>query len=395
MLRYDCVVIGAGPAGLAAASSSRVPCLVLERNSIAGKKLLLSGSGQCNFTHAGTVQDFLRVCGRFTNFLKPAIHAFSPERFVAWLRDNGCDSFARADGKVFPTSLKANDVREAMLRAALANGATFKYNCRIVKVEKAKRYLLTDSDGNTYLTRKLIIAGGGNSWPQTGSDGSCYEFARELDHTVKRIRPALAAVESSEIRYWKDCAGITLPDVGVAFLGEAGKMMARGSLLFTHTGLSGPVVLDNAHLLGGGDYMELRLVHNAEARLRELVTSNPRKTILGALKTLSLPERLLRNLLRIIEIAPDTKCAELLRGQRQRLAAALSAIPFLVSSVEGFDTAMLTAGGVSLEEVVARSLMSPMHQALHFAGEILDYNLPTGGYNIQAAASTGWLAGLS
>lgn len=369
--------------------------MVLERNKIAGKKLLISGSGQCNFTHALSTQDFLKVCSAFSHFLKPALYAFSPDDFTRLLRDNGCDSFAREDGKVFPKSLRSADVRDAMQRAVLAKGAKLTFGCRIVNIEANRGFELTAHDGRYFHTDKLIITGGGASWPQTGSDGSTYDLARQLAHHISTPRPALAAVSVRNHNLWKDCAGVSLQDVTAVFHGRGNSSVAHGSLLFTHSGLSGPLIMDNSHQLAAGDSIELRLVSNAEHRLLEMVSLHPRKTLLGAMKGFSLPERLLHAICASIGVAPGGVCANLTKADRGKTSQALSALSFSVLDVESLATAMLTAGGILLDEVKARSLMSKLHTGLHFAGEVLDYNLPTGGFNIQAAASTGWLAGLS
>jgi predicted Rossmann fold flavoprotein len=362
---------------------------------MAGKKLLLSGSGQCNFTNARPIQEFLKRCGTFSRFLKPALYAFSPDDFIRLLQQNGCESFARDDGKVFPKSLKASDVRDAMWRAAQANEAKIIYNCRITDIEARDGFRLTARDGRQFHTGKLIIAGGGASWPQTGSDGSAYELATQLGHAIRTPRPALAAISVEGQHLWRYCAGISLKDVYAVSHGKEGTKTARGDLLFTHSGLSGPLILDNSHLLARGDSIDLRLVENAGQRLPQMVTANPRKTLVNALKGFGLPQTLIHAILNSISVDPDITCANLTRADRVKIAGVLSALRFTVRDVESFATAMLTAGGVSLEEVKARGMASKLHTGLHFAGEVLDYNLPTGGFNIQAAASTGWLAGLS
>lgn len=394
-LLYDRVIIGAGPAGLAAAISSTGTCLVLERNPSAGKKLLLSGSGQCNFTHDLSVEDFLARCGPFARFLKPSLYTFGPQSFIELLREYGCPSFIRDDGKVFPQSLQAADVRDALLSAAHAKGVKFAFGNLVSGVEANDGHWIITAEGGRYRSRKLVLAGGGASWPRTGSDGSCYTLARQLGHTIQEPRPALAALEVEGYAPFRDCAGIALPYARASFKGKHGKALARGSLLFTHTGLSGPLVLDNSHLLSAGDTVTLHLVDDADARILDLCGKHPTRLLPGALKALGIPEALLNAILSSSGVDCSHKCAELPRAERMKAARVLSAFPFTVRKLEDLTTAMLTAGGVPLSEVKAASMESRLRSGLYFAGELLDYNLPTGGFNIQAAFSTGWLAGRS
>ena len=395
MPSFDRLIIGAGPAGLAAAIACADRCLVLERNSMAGKKLLASGSGQCNFTHMLSPQGFLERCSSHARFLKPAIYGFGPQAFIDLLREYGCESTVREDRKVFPASLKAADVRDALLRAARAKGARIGYNCRVTDIDATDGFRIETANGNQYSAPKLVLAGGGASWPGTGSDGSCHGLARLLGHSVHPPRPALAAIDVQNYSAFRSCAGIALPDVTATFHGTYGKLSASGSLLFTHTGLSGPLILDHAHLLAVGDSIKLCLISGADERLIGLCNANPAKSILGALKLAGIPEALLAAILKISGVEPTQRCADLGRLDRRKVAQALEALELKLQRVESLATAMLTAGGVDLGEVNAHNMMSRLRQGLYFAGEVLDYNLPSGGFNIQAAFSTGWLAGRS
>jgi predicted Rossmann fold flavoprotein len=391
----DALIIGAGPAGLAAALAFGEGALLLERNPEAGRKLLLSGSGQCNFTNSRDRDGFLSACGNYAHFLKPAFYAFGNQAFISLLESSGCPVLVRPDGKAFPRSLKAADVRDAMLREALRHGARIRYRAKVADIGHDTRFRVTLDSGETLSSPRLIITGGGASWPQTGSDGSTAELAAKLGHSIRAPRPALASVTARAFGLFAGCAGITQKGVSAVFYTESGRSQAMGDLLFTHTGLSGPLILDNSWQLGPGDRVSLCLVPRSGDRLPEILSLGRKQSLLQALRRFSLPENLLRTILASAGIDPAQICAEVKKETRNMLSGLLSGLEFTVQSVESLSTAMGTCGGVLTSGVKAKSMESRLIPGLYFAGEVLDYNLPTGGYNIQTAVSTGWLAGKS
>lgn len=393
MLCADTIIVGGGPAGLLAAIASPGKTILLEGNSAAGVKLLLSGSGQCNYSNSLDREAFLRACGSYGHFLKPALYAFDCEAFMALLAEGGCPSLTRPDGKIFPASLKAADVRDSLLRKALAAGAKVLYGQRIYSAVRGGGFTLRSAAGDEFRCSRLILAGGGCSWPQTGSDGGSYQLARALGHSIVTPKPALAAVTIRDFGAFADCAGVSLRQAEAVFHTPKGKTRARGDLLFTHQGLSGPLILDHSHLLDPGDRVSLQLVPRAEDRLLDILKLKPAQSLLQALKRFSVPESLLRALLARQGVSGELRCGEVSKALRNRVCQALSQLEFSVSGLESLATCMATSGGIPLSEVKARDMSSKLCEGLRFAGEILDYNLPTGGFNIQAAASTGWLAG--
>jgi len=367
---------------------------VLEGNAEAGRKLLLSGSGQCNFTNALSPGEFLRVCRRAGPFLKPSIYAYGSVFFRELLQKAGCPSLVREDGKVFPLSLDAADVRDALVRAALNAGTAFQFRTLVTGVEIVPDGFIVRAGAEVYHSPRLLLACGGASWPQTGSRGDGYAFAKKLGHTVNPIRPALANVETEEGAFFASCAGVSLPQVQTVFLTASGRHAAAGSLLFTHTGLSGPVILDNSHLLSAGDTVRLRLIPQAETLVRQVLSAGGKKTASNALKPLPLPASLINAILGLAGIPASTKASALTPQTVNRIIGFLDSLPLGISQVESLRTCMSTAGGVPLAEVDARTMQSRLVPGLFLAGEMLDYALPTGGFNIQAAFSTGFLAGL-
>ena len=391
----DVIIVGAGPAGLAAAIAAGRSALVLERNPHAGKKLLLSGSGQCNFTNSLESDEFLRACGKYAHFLKPAFHTLDNRKLIALLESAGCPVLIRADGKAFPASLRSEDVRNVLLSSAEQHGARFNYGTLIRKVSYSEGFHLTDAQGREYRCERLILAGGGASWQQTGSDGSIYTLAEALGHTIASPQPALAAVEIAAYSRWRECAGVSLHKVTARFKTETDSFNGSGDLLWTHTGLSGPLIINNSHRLRRSDKILLHLVPRAEERIPELLLLNPKQNVLSALKRTGLPASLLNAILAAVDAEPGIACSELRKDARKRVTKALSCLELSISAVESLRTAMATSGGVVLSEVKAANLASKLCPGLFFAGEMLDYDLPTGGFNIQMAVSTGWLAGLS
>jgi predicted Rossmann fold flavoprotein len=389
------IIIGAGPAGLAAAIAYGKGAVILERNSVAGKKLLLSGSGQCNFTNTLSNEDFIRTCRKAGPFLKHAIYKADSGFFTDILNKAGCPSFSRADGKVFPLSLKAEQVRDALLNAALKNGAEIIYNTAVTEITQSKSGFIIETDREKLDCQKLLIATGGSSWSQTGSVGDGYIFAQVLGHTIRPVRPALASIETRQTKSFSHCTGSTVSDVKADFITANGKHSDKGDLLFTHRGLSGPLILDNSHLLSNGDIVRVRLVPEAVEFVTRAVQSNPQKLIINALKTLPLTEAIIASVLHHLHIFTDTPVRELNKRQINKITGFLMAADFTVKKVESLETSMSTAGGVLLKEVDSATMQSRIVKGLFLAGEVLDYALPTGGFNIQTAFSTGWLAGKS
>lgn len=389
------IIIGSGPAGLLAAISAGRNALILERNPYAGRKLLLSGSGQCNFSNKLSVDDFLKASGAAANFLKPALYEFDNHAFIKLLTDAGCPCIFRKDGKAFPKSLRSADLRDALLKLAYEKGAKISYDTKVESVKKNRdgTFILTTDKGKDFSCEKLILATGGMSYPETGSDGIGYKLAKSLGHKLIPTHSALAGVELKAAEHFKECAGIAIPNARVGFCGKKGRLCAQGDLLFTHKGLSGPVILDHSHLLSAGSKMAVMLVDDPGTKLLQLVKDHPKKHLESALKYLDLPQNLIGGILKHLELDPAILMAELKTEDRNMLSNYLGTAMVTIKAVEGFDKAMATSGGIPLRDVSPRTMQSRICPDLYFAGEMLDYDLPSGGFNIQAAASTGWLAG--
>ena len=395
----EIVVIGGGPAGLFCAA--RLPAdravVVLERMPEPGRKLLLTGSGQANLTHEGDLDAFLGRYGGHGRFLRHALRAFSNEALASWFADRGLPLEARADGKVFPASRKAEDVLAALRAACLERGTRIVCGALVHAVERDGGGFLVRTDGDVYSAGAVVLASGGASYPQTGSVGDGYRIARALGHTIVEPRPALAPVRPTEYAF-AELAGVSVPEAGLRVVRDGRQVASgRGDLLFTHTGLSGPGVLDLSRDVRPGDRLLVSFVPGIasgalDERLVRLCGERGAARLRTALAPLGLPDRLLRRLLAEAGLPEELTGARLDRDRRRRLAAVLAGLPFTIDRVGGFSEAMATAGGIALDEVAPKTMESALVPGLFFAGEVLDIDGDSGGYNLQAAFSTAALA---
>ncbi len=391
-------VIGAGPAGLMAAAglAGAAETLIFEGGPRPGRKLLLSGSGRCNFTHAAGVDEFVPRYGDNGRFLRPALHALPPEALVDFFRLRGVSPEIREDGKIFPASGRARDILEALLAAA--SGARLLTGSRVTAILRDGTGFRLHGKGADFVVDRVVLATGGLSFPRTGSAGDGYELARRLGHSIVSPRPALCGVLSSG---FAALAGNAFPSVEASVLRE-GRLIRRGAgaLLFTHGGVSGPVILDLSRHILPGDLLSVNFLHprNREtflAGLPALVKEEGAGRIGTFLANLPLSRGLTDLVLAAAGLTRDRRRADLSARETRRLGELLVRFPVPVEGMEGFDTAMATAGGVRLDEVNPRTMESRLVPGLHFAGEVLDIDGDTGGYNLQAAFATGHLAARS
>jgi len=392
----EIIIIGAGPAGLLSAYAAGAKALVLESNPFAGKKLLLSGSGQCNYSNSLSKESFLKELREASHYLKPALYAFDQQAFCQLLQQHDCSWEEADEHKLFPVSRQSASVRDALLKAAKERGASFEYGRKVTKVTRRRSGgFQIPAEDESYECEKLILAGGGQSWPQTGSDGSSYRFARSLGHKIINPRPSLASVELDLNTRLGECSGLSLKNIKICMCTDQGRIHDQGDLLFTHKGLSGPVILNNSYLMSRGTRIGLALVEDAHEALSDLIKRDPRKQLNNALKQLNLSDCLISAILHRLGLDGSQVLAVIKAADRKLLANFLQNAVFSVKKVESFDTCMASSGGIDLKEINSRNLESRACPGLYITGEMLNYHAPTGGFNIQLAASTGYLAGLS
>jgi len=398
MKNYDIIIIGAGPAGLFcainAAENSNRKILILEKNSSAGKKFLLSGSGQCNITHTGTVNEFTRHYGTGGSFVKPALKGFPPASLISFLEKNNIPVIEREDGKIFPQSMSASQVLTMMLNLCRERNVEIKYQTPVMKgvYDNRKFRVSSDKVEETFTAPLLVITAGGNSYPATGSDGDGYRLARSLGHSIADPAPALAPLFIKNFPF-AELSGISFKGRSISLFREGKKISASsGDILFTHKGLSGPGILDMSRYIRRNDIVEISLTGERIEVLSEDYISRSRtvgkKSIKHFLKSYDLPERLIPLILEEQGINPQKNVSEISKAERNSLLKYLCRYPFTVETVGGFNIAMATAGGVCRDEISSRTMESALIPGLLFAGEVIDIDGDTGGYNLQWAFSS-------
>lgn len=396
--RYGTIVIGAGPAGLFCALSTRRGkggVLLLERNTGPGSKLLLSGSGQCNFTHSGPIEEFTCRYGRATNFVKPSLYGFSNTALVDFIESRGVATTVREDGKVFPASMRATDVLSALLGQCIDLGVEIRYDSRVLSVSHDRSGFTAAVGNESFLSDSLVISTGGCSYPETGSTGDGYVLAESLGHTVTDVTEALAPVSVRDPLI-SSLAGISVRNAGVRLIrGGRRADSGQGDVLFTGNGLSGPGILDLSRSVRKGDQLLVSMTgtdsNDAGDRLAEGLEGG--RTIRNVLKNMGVPARLSDAILKRVGIDPARRGGEVSGAQRMKLFELLTSFPFTVEGKGGFGAAMATAGGVRRDEINRHTMESRVTENLYFAGEIIDVDGDTGGYNIQWAFSSGRAAG--
>ncbi len=398
----DLIVVGAGPAGLfcaANASGGGRKVLVLEKKSSPGRKLLVSGSGRCNLTHDGEISSFFGHYGDHGRFLRPALLGFSNLDLVAFFEDRGLAMTILEGGKVFPETQRSRDVLDVLVDECSAKNVDIECGKAVASVGKSGDEFVVAAGDETHRSSLLVIATGGRSYPATGSTGDGYAFAEAFGHTIAEVGPALAPVRIRDYPFSK-LAGISLPDAEVSIFRGKKVKKHRGDVLFTHDGLSGPGILDFARDIRAGDVLKISFVgarkkEEVERWLQDRSEEEGARNLKTVLAELEIPARLATRVLEILEIPQELKCASMTRRTRIGLADRLSGFPLIVEEVGGFDSAMVTRGGVALSEVSSKTMESKIVRGLYFVGEVLDVDGDSGGYNLQAAFSTGFLAARS
>jgi len=389
------LILGAGPAGLAcgiASASCGEQTVVLEKNDQPGIKLRLAGAGQCNLTHGGSIDNFLHHYGgtKQSRFVKPALFAFPNMEIVRFFEQRGTPLFEREDGKVFPQSMNSGDVLRVLTDELEKQGGHLRTGVEVFTVRRTESGFCVETNQGIFTSNRLAIATGGMSYPQTGSTGDGYRWAEQFGHRIVPPCPGLTPVIVERYPF-AEAAGIAFENVPIEVF-RNGKQIRQGcgDVLLTHRGLSGPGILDLSRFLAPQDTLCLPISRCA-ADLESFLCG--KKLLKNALAPLGIPDRLLRLLLMELGISPETAAAEVDRKTRHRLKQSLQWFSFVVQRLGGFEEAMSTCGGIALEEVNRQTMESRIVPGLFFCGEVLDMDGDTGGYNIQFALSSGFLAG--
>ncbi len=402
MLTYDALIVGAGPAGLftaiqAAEKFKKV--LILEKQPNPGRKLLLTGSGQCNFTNIRPIQEFHKAYGDHGHFLKPALFHFTNEDTIAFFKQYGVDPMVvEENGKVFPESRQAGDILNLLLSLCKKRNVEIRFRERVTRLAMQEgRVSQVCSARGKYQAGNVVIATGGKSYPGTGSTGDGYSLAQSLGHSLIPPRPGLTPFFIKDFPLG-DLTGISFKNLKVTLWSKGKKLKTLGgALLLTHQGISGPVVHNLARFARSGDWVKLSFVpcENAEEFKREWLADleqNGRVRTKTWLKKYHLAGALLRKIMLLADADPGASVAKLSREKRLALLRLATAFPLEIEALGDFNVAMVTCGGVPLGEVNSKTMESRLVKGLYFTGEVLDIDGDSGGYDLQAAWSTAALA---
>lgn len=399
----DTVIIGGGPAGMMAAYAALQKgesVLLLEQNAQLGKKLLITGKGRCNITNAADIGDFIAQVPVNARFLYSAFYQFTNVQLLALLRRYGLETKTERGGRVFPVSDRSSDVLRTLHR--MIDGAEIRLGQRVrsvvVRDGRVAGVLLWDR--TEISCEKVILATGGVSYPMTGSRGDGYRMAEEVGHSVVLPKASLVPLETEEA-WCRKLQGLSLRNVAITVTDRRGKEVYSdfGEMLFTHFGISGPIVLSmSAHLNGQKNCRaEIDLKPAlSEEKLDERILRDfekcKKKQIVNALDDL-LPKKLISTVIALSEIPEHKQVCEITKAERQNLLKILKHMPLTLIGFRPIEEAIVTSGGVKVSEIDSSTMESKLVKGLYFAGELIDVDGYTGGYNLQAAFSTGYLAG--
>lgn len=407
MKNYNLIVIGAGPAGLLAAGRAAelgAKVLVLEKMRQEGRKLLITGKGRCNITNSADIPEFIQHVFPKGRFLRNAFSRFYAQDIIQLLENYGVDITLERGGRYFPTGNKASEV----LRALLAWLGELKVEIRVgYRVEKLllenNKIKGVKANGQTFLARNVVLATGGKSYPATGSNGDGYELARAVGHTIEKARPSLVPLETAG-RTAQKMQGLALKNVrAMVWVNDKKVTEAFGEMLFTHFGVSGPIILtlsrrvvDELH-----KHNKVELIidlkpaldeQKLDKRLIRDLNENGKKK-LGNVFRSWLPASMIPVFIELLGIDPDKECHQVSSKERKKIRFLLKNFRLTISGHRSFNEAIITAGGIPTHEIFPKTMESKIVSGLYFAGEIIDLDAETGGYNLQIAYSTGWLAG--
>ena len=408
MATYDVIVVGGGPAGLMAAGQASLTgakTLLLEKMDSPARKLLITGKHRCNITNTSPIEETLKEFNRDGRFLTQLFYRFYNKELRDFFESLGVPTVEQRGGRVFPASEDARDVVRALINWVKGTGVIIQTGTAVQEmVITDKQIAAVVTDKGTYKARSIILATGGKAYPGTGSTGAGYAFARFAGHKIHPLRPALVPLVTTG-NVARSLQGLGLKNIKVSIFSNDKKIKQLfGELMFTHFGLSGPVILSLSGVvveaLEGGKSVKVAidlkpaLSHQVlEARLLRDIQALGRKQYSSLLEGL-LPKKLIPICCQLTGIPRDKKISQLSVSERQKLLVWLKDdFQFAVSGHKGFGQAIITAGGVDTKEVNSATMESKLVKGLYFAGEILNVDANTGGFNLQAAFSTGWAAG--
>lgn len=426
------VVIGGGPAGMLAAISSAKEnnqVVLLEKNKMLGKKLLITGKGRCNITSSLDIEEFIKNIPGNGRFLYSAFENYTNKDIIDLLEKNGVKVKEERGNRIFPVSDKSIDVRDALEKEVKRNNVDIRKKVTVSKIlqKDGKVVAVETENGEKIIADKVILATGGKSYPMTGSTGEGYKLAEELGHEITKIQPSLVPLTATEknetekiikeseyktsLKLCKELQGLSLRNVAIQISDmQNNKKIYEdfGEMLFTHFGVSGPTILSgSSHLLRykqveeklkNGDIVltiDLKPALSEEklnARILRDFESNKNKEIKNSLNEL-LPQKLIMPVIKLLKIDEDKKVNSITKEERIGLVKLLKNFKVTISGFRPIEEAIITAGGVNIKQINPKTMESKLVEGLYFAGEIIDVDAYTGGFNLQIAYSTGYTAG--
>ena len=415
-------VIGGGPAGMMAAISASKKgneVYLIEKNGRLGKKLLITGKGRCNITSSLDIKDFIQNIPGNGKFLYSAFDNYTNNDIINFLKGHGVGVKEERGNRIFPVSDKSMDVLNAFEKELKKKNVKIKLNTRVVGIdtENGRVESLTYENENDQLKKltadKIILATGGKTYSSTGSTGDGYEIAQKLGHTVTKIRPSLVPLTATgkSLNICKDLQGLSLKNVGIKLIDSTKNKVIYedfGEMLFTHFGVSGPTILSaSAHLLRYKNIDELLKnnkinlvidfkpalqIEKLDARIQRDFAEEKNKEYKNSLNNL-LPQKLINTIVELSQINPNKQVNEVTREERINLAKLLKNFTITISGFRPIEEGIVTSGGISIKEINPKTMESKIVEGLYFAGEVIDVDAYTGGFNLQIAYSTGYTAG--
>ena len=401
------IVIGGGAAGLMAAATAAKNgnnVTVIEKNERTARKILVTGKGRCNLTNNCSKDELMANIPKNGKFLYSAFDAFDSKDTMEYFEDLGVPLKTERGNRVFPVSDKAMDIADALLKGVKKYGVKIiNGTAKEILAEENKVYGVKLSDGSEILAEKVILATGGASYPSTGSTGDGYVMAEKLSHTVTEIRPSLIPICIKE-GFCAKMMGLSLKNVLLTVFEEGKKkpiFSEQGEMLFTHFGISGPLVLSaSAHIrsISGKNYfctLDLKpalSMEQLDKRLQRDFLENSNKNFRNSLDAL-LPQKMIPTIVGLSGIPNETKVNQISREQRINLVSLIKNLKMTVTGFRPIEEAIITSGGINIKEINSATMESKIISGLYFAGEIIDVDAYTGGFNLQIAFSTGFLAG--
>lgn len=396
---YDLIVVGGGPGGIFGAiyaKNSGKKVLLLEKMEKLGKKLLLAGSGQCNLTHSGDYKEFLDKYGENGKFLKRALYKYPPEKMIEFFEKRGLKLLCNDKGKYFPETMRALDVLNILKKEL--DGVEVLVEANVEKViNKGKAGFLCHSSKGIFQGENVLISTGGLSYGVTGSTGDGYAFAKNMGHNIVEPRPALTSCYVKDYSYG-DLSGLSFDNIEIEiYRNNKFIFKNKGPFLFTHKNLSGPLIIDASRYMKKEDILSINFVGIDKEEfiniIRTKIGNEGGRQIKNLFAFLELPHRFISKVLEEGKINIEKKVAEITKEEIKFIVEALCQKTFVISKLEGYNNAMATAGGIDLKNINKNTMESKIVKGLYFAGEVLDIDGDTGGYNIQCAYSTGALIG--